>query len=304
MKIYILGVGGVGGYFGGLLAKAGQDVTFVARGDNYTALKENGLVVKSVAGDFTIKPVNVIDDISKINSPDLIFFIVKTYDTENVAKELNKVVNENTTIITFQNGVDNDIKIQKFIDNAKVYPGLAYIFSTKISPGVIDQVGGARKLIFGDRASQDNPKLEEIEKLMKDSGVDATFSKDIESDVWKKFINICTSSGMMAMLRENIGQVLSNPETKKEFEACLREAISVAKSLNVNLPDDIFETTMASNLNTAPNSKSSMLMDIENGRQTEIETLNGTLVRLAKEKGLKVPVNEKIYKSINSVPTN
>ena len=132
MKIYILGSGGIGGYFGSLFAKAGLDVTFIARGENYKAIKENGLIVKSVVGNFEIKPAKVIESISKITDPDLIIFSVKTYDTEIVAKELSSVVNENTIILTFQNGVDNDIRIRKIISNTQVYPGVAYVITAKI----------------------------------------------------------------------------------------------------------------------------------------------------------------------------
>ena len=129
MKIYIVGTGGVGGYFGGVLAKVGNDVTFVARGENFKAIRENGLIVKSVIGNFTVKAIKVIEKISEIKNPDLIIFTVKTYDTESVAKELDFVVNGKTIIITFQNGIDNDNEIKKYIQNAQVYPGVTYVVS-------------------------------------------------------------------------------------------------------------------------------------------------------------------------------
>lgn len=265
-----------------------HDVTFVARGENYKAIKEEGLIIRSVVGNFEIKPAQVIEKISEITNPDLIFFSVKTYDTESVSRELFPVVNRDTIILTFQNGVDNDNQIKKIINNAQVYPG------------VVEQTGGLRKLIFGDRENPNNPKLKEIEKLMKKAGVDATASDDITRDIWKKFMFICPFSGMTAFYRKTIGEIVSNPDTEKQYENCLREAISVAKAKGVNVSDHAFEEIMTISRNTAPNSKSSLLLDIKNGRRNEIETLNGILVRFAKELKIAVPVNELIYKTIKN----
>ena len=298
MKIYVVGSGGVGGYFGGLLAKAGNDVTFVARREHYQSIKENGLTVKSVTGDFEAKPAQVIENIAEIVNPDLIVFTVKTYDTDSTAKELASVVNKDTSIITFQNGVDNDNQIKKHIKNAQVHPGVAYVISTRTKPGVIEQTGGLRKLIFGDRNNPNNPKLRKIEKLMKDTGIDATASDDITRDLWKKFMFIVAFSGMTAVCRSSIGKVLSNPLTKSLYERCLREAVVVAKAMKVNVVDDAFESIMAISGNTAPDSKSSLLVDIENNRENEIETLNGSLVKFAKKHRTDAPINELIYGAI------
>jgi 2-dehydropantoate 2-reductase len=299
MKIYIVGTGGIGGYFGGLLAKSGADVTFLARGDNYQALKTNGLVVKSVAGNFAVKPVKVIQDISEIISPDLIIFSVKTYDTDDVAEELASVVTANTVILTFQNGIDNDTQIKKYIKNAHIYPGVAYVITAKTKPGLIDQTGGLRKLTFGDSQNPNNPKLKEIERLMQSAGINAVVSNDIIRDVWQKFMFICPFSGLTALHRKTIGELLSNPDTKKQYEACLEEAISVAKATNVNVSPNAFAEIMTTSQNTAPGSKSSLLIDIESNRKTEIETLTGTLVRFAHEKNINIPVNELIYKTLH-----
>lgn len=299
MKIYIVGTGGVGGYFGGLLAKAGNNVTFVARKESFSALKNDGLIVKSVVGDFEIKPAQVIENISKIKDPDLVLFTVKTYQTEEVAKELVKVINEKTIIISFQNGINNDEKIMKYISNTKVYPGVAMVISAKDGLNTISQTGGLRKLIFGDRSDPNNQKLKNIEMVMKDAGIDAVMSDDITRDLWKKFLFIIPFAGLTAMYRMTIGEILSNLSTKKQYEDCLNEVIRVAKSLNVNMVDNVFESIMTMTMNTVASAKSSLLIDVENNRQTEIETLHGTLIKLAKEKGVDVPINLEIYSKLN-----
>lgn len=298
MKIYIIGTGGLGGYFGGLLANSGLDVTFVAKGDSFQTIKENGLKIKSISGDFTIKPAKAINKISEIADPDLVLFTVKTYDTDETAKQLNPVTKKETVIITFQNGVDNDVRIKKYLDKAEVYPGVAYVISTKTAPGVITQTSGIRKLIIGDRKNLNNQKLKIIENIMKDANIDAAVSSDITIELWKKYVFILAFSGMTAVCRSPIGKILHEPTTKHLYEKCLTEAINVARSMKINISDDIFDSTMKLSKNMPYDSKSSLLIDIEQKRKNEIETLNGTLVKFAREININVPVNELIYGAI------
>ncbi len=303
MKIYIVGSGGVGGYLGGLLAIAGNDVTFLARGQHYQAIKENGLQINAVKGDFLVKPAKVISSSSEITNPDLVIFTVKTYDTESTAIELSKVVNENTAIITFQNGVENDLKIKQFIKVGKIFPGVAYLISTKVGPGTIEQIGGPGgigKFVIGDRNGSFGDLLGNITMVMKNAGIDASVSEDITQDVWKKFVFISAFSGMTAFYGKPIGGIVNDARLKDEYENCVKETIAVAKSLKVNLPEDTFETTMSTTIKTNPASKSSLLVDVEKGGKNEIETLNGKVVRYAKQQNIQVPINEKIYEKIKN----
>jgi 2-dehydropantoate 2-reductase len=295
VKIYTVGTGGVGGYFGGMLAKARDDVTFVCRGEQYKAVKANGLLVKSVAGDFTVKPAQVVEHISDISHPDLILFSVKTYDTETVAKELSSVVKKDTIIITFQNGVENDLRIKEQIKSDNIFPGVAYVISARTQPGVISQTGGLRKLIFGNRDRIHNPKLKDVELRMKKAGIDAVYSDDITRDLWKKFMFIVAFSGMTAVCKKPIGSVLSHKETEELYEICVREAIEVAKANSIRIEENAFESIMTISRNTAPESKSSLLLDIENNRRNEIETLNGALIQIANRVKIDVPMNTFIY---------
>ena len=298
MRIYVIGTGGVGGYLGGKLANAGNDVTFVARGEFYDVMKKDGLTVKTTDGKFVINPVQVIDNISKIENPDLVIVSVKTYDTQNVAQELNKYISSKTNIITFQNGIQNDLQLKKYIIQGNVYPGVAYIISSKEKPGVISQTGGLKRFIFGDRTKANSSELKQIEKIFNESGIDTIFSDDIEAELWKKYIFINAFSGFTALCRSDIGKILSNDFVYDLYKRCVKESISVADKLKINLPKNIFEDVINITDNTAPNSKSSLLIDIENHRKNEIETLNGTLVNIAKEHSIDVPINETIYFAI------
>lgn len=301
MNIYVIGTGGVGGFFGGLLAKAGENVVFVCRGDNYKAIKEKGLKIKSVIGDFCVEPAKVVDSIGKIENPDLIIFAVKTYDTEAVAKELISIINKDTIIITFQNGIENDLVIKKITGSNNVYPGVAYVISARTKPGMIEQTGGLRKLIFGDRDNSENYSLREVEKVMRTASIDASLSEDITRDLWKKYMFIVAFSGMTAVCRSPIGKVLADPITLDSYKRCVREAIKVAKAHGVAVASDALENIMTISKNTASGSKSSLLVDIENGRKNEIETINGTLVKLARRYKIDAPVNELIYGAIKLI---
>lgn len=300
MKTYILGTGGVGGYFGAKLAVTGADVTFVARGDHAEAIKKDGLLVKTVDGNLEVKPAKVITSIDHITDPDLILYCVKTYDTHKVASELKKVVTPKTNIITFQNGVDNDLKIKNIIPNASVYPGVAYIISKKSSPGTISQTGGACKMVFGDRTGQNPPSLEVVYKLMLEANINCVLTDQINLELWRKYIFIVPFAGMTTHIGMPIGQIRDNPELYETYQSCLREIIQLASLEGVALPLDIYEQTLALTQKTAPDSKSSLLHDLENGRPTELETIIGTALELSHKHGLVVPTIEMLYHSIKS----
>lgn len=295
MKTYVIGTGGVGGYFGGKLARAGNDVTFVARGEFYNTMHLNGLVVNTTEDNFVIKPVQVIDDINKITNPDLILITVKTYDTQAVMEKLRTVITPKTVIVTFQNGIDNDLRIGKYLQHDKVFPGIAYVISSKTDYGVITQTGGLKRLVFGARTKEMTKDLTEIANQFREAQIDTILSEDIERDLWKKFIFINAFAGFTAICRTAIGDIRSDNYTYALYKECVTETILVARSLKIDLPETILEDTMKLTANTASDSKSSLLIDIENNRQNETESLNGTLVRIAEKQGISVPITKVLY---------
>jgi 2-dehydropantoate 2-reductase len=301
MKIAIIGTGGVGGYFGGLLARAGEQVTFVARGEHFAKMRESGLTVKNVEGDFHLEHVNVVDSISKLERPDLVLITTKTYDRDSAARDLIQVVGPETIVIPIQNGIDNDVRVREILTVPQVYTGLAYIISARTAPGIIEQTAGPRTIIFGDRTNPSNPKLKQVESVMKSAGIRATFAEDIDRELWLKFLWITTFAGMTSMCRSPIGRIVNDPEAFRFYLACLDEALAVAQALKLKVgPADREEIVRKSEhyQHTGSQAKSSMLIDIENGRPTEIEALNGTLVRMAREAGVSVPHHEAIYHSV------
>ena len=302
MKIAIIGTGGVGGYYGGLLARTGEDVTFVARGEQYQALKQNGLSVRSVDSDFKISPVKVIDSVTDLESPDLILITTKTYDRDNVAQQLSRVVKDSSTIIiSLQNGIDNDLQIKKLLPVAKIYPGLTYIISARTAPAVIEQTAGPRTILFGERNNPENTELKIIEGVMRKAGIRASACADIDRELWTKFLWITTFAGMTALCRSSIGLIVKDEAAFALYIKCLDEGISVARAEGFIFSAEDRQKIIDKSeqyKNVGSDSKSSLLIDMENKRSTEIEALNGAIVRLAIKHGLQVPVHEAIYNSV------
>ncbi len=298
MRCHIIGVGGVGGYFGGLLARAGEDVTFIARGEHYRAMRESGLRVKSVRGDFHIPNPRVIESIGSIRNPELMLVFVKTYHTAEIAAALREVVRPETTIITFQTGLENDLEILKHVPAARVFPGLAYINSSRTAPGLIEQISGQRALVFGARGGDEDPVLAETERMFQNARLSATLSRCIEREMWIKLVWISALAGMTVLFRSEIGPVANHPEGYALFRKCLEEGFLLAKKRGAGLtPDD--RKTMIEKIeyfrSEGGSAKTSLLMDIEHGRRTEVETMHGTLVRHARELGIDVPALQVIY---------
>ncbi|MFN8390551.1 MAG: 2-dehydropantoate 2-reductase [Bdellovibrionota bacterium] len=297
MKIAVIGTGGVGGYFGGKLARAGHDVTFVARGAHYDALASRGLTVKAVDGDFQVHPLRVVDRIGKLDRPDLVLVATKTYDRDVAGAQLREVVSPSTTVIPLLNGIDNDLRLQALLPGTRVYAGLAYVISARTEPGVIVQSAGPRTLVFGERKNPENRALQAIASMMREAGIDATAAADIEEQLWIKFLWIVTFAGMTSVCRSSIGAIVNDPESYALLVRCCDEAIAVGRAEGVSIGD----VARAQILDKAEkyrtvgsDAKASMLVDIEHGRQTEIDSLNGAIVRLARSHGLSVPIHETI----------
>lgn len=296
MKEYLIGVGGVGGFYGGLLAESGADITLVSRGETFKAIQEDGLVLNRPDKVSFIHP-KVIEHISEITEPDLLILAVKSYHLETVSQELQRVVSPETTVITLQNGLDNDHQVLKNL-NCEVLPGLVLVASTKTAANVITQRGTQKKLVFGPRDGQVTPKMQEIERIFKEAGIDAKLTERIENKLWKKFLFVVSFSSATVAGMCPIGEALSNPLGLEVYKEVLREAMMVAGKEGVVFEPDIFETTLRGAMEFDPSAKSSLLVDLENHRQTEVEALQGVVLRLAEKHGVAVPVTREIYRKI------
>ena len=291
MKIAIFGSGGVGGYFGGRLAAAGEQVTFLARGAHLNALQHDGLHIESPLGNVHLPTVQATDRPQAIGPVDVVLFTVKLYDVETSAATLAPLIGPDTVVITLQNGVDAMDMVAQYVGDAHVAGGAAYIVAVIDKPGHIRHTT-AQQLVFGERDGRRSDRLIPFEQAGVRAGFQAKASEDVEADLWTKFVRLATWSGMTTVTRSPMGVVRDTPETFELMVAAIEEVIAVGKARGVNLPSDLMETTLAMIKNFPASSKSSMLEDIERGRRLELPWLSGAVVRLGKEAGVPTPIHQ------------
>jgi 2-dehydropantoate 2-reductase len=295
MRIAVIGAGGVGGYFGGLLQKSGQDVAFLARGEHLRALQERGLRVRSVHGDFELSSVRATDRPDKLGQPDLVLFTVKTYDTERAAAQIRPAVGPNTAVLTFQNGVDNPERIDRVLGVGTAMGGTVHIETTIAEPGVIAQTSPMRRVALGELDGRPSERAERARDAFQAAGLEATLSDNIRKALWEKFLFIVGMSGLSTLTRSPVGIVLAVPEVREMLAQAFAETAAVAEAEGVALDPDPVGRMMAFAQNLKPSMKSSMQRDLERGRRLEVESINGTVVRLGRAHGIPTPVNACIY---------
>jgi len=297
MKVLITGTGGVGGYFGGRLAKAGHDVTFIARGDHKKALEENGLIVKSINGDFSVKPVKVTDKISDADAPDLVIIAVKAWQVIDIAQQLKPIIGEHTMVLPLQNGVLASDELKEVLPAKNVLSGLCRIISKIDGPGKINHLAVDPTIVFGECDNSKTQRVEELEKTFNNSGFKGRVAPDIQADLWRKFISICVS-GLLGITRATYGEVREQKETRQMMRDLFDEIVSLAHTFKIGIEADFVDKTM-SFIDTFPyESTSSLTRDVWEGKPSELEYQNGTVVKLADKAGVDVPVNRFVYYSL------
>ena len=300
-KFAVVGVGGVGGYLGGMLANSGLDVTFVVRPPAAEVLKSKGLTLKTVDGEIVLPSVSAVESPSKLSNVDVVLLTTKTYDLEDAVMQLPETVQRNSMLITFQNGIDNDQRVKDKLARAEVFPGVAYIVSARTAPGVIEQSAGPRKFLIGERGQEINHKLADVALVMRDAGIDISVSPNIEKELWTKYIWILAFAGVTAACRSPIGRIVNDANGYRMFTRCVDEGITVARALNVNIGEAERSIVLgkADGYKTkGTGAKSSLAIDLDNGRRTEVEAIHGAIVRIASAMGIDVPTIETMYNSI------
>jgi 2-dehydropantoate 2-reductase len=298
MRIAVVGAGGTGGYFGGLLARAGEDVTFVARGANLQALRSRGLTVESrIAGSFTVA-VQATDEPSEVGPVDLVLFCVKTYDTDAAARSIRPLIRPSTMVLSLQNGVDNEGRIARAAGHPVGLGAAAYVVSAIKSPGVVAQTAGPGKIVLGELGGGESERTDRLREALQRAGIAAEVRPDIRTVLWQKFLFICAFSGVTAVSRLPIGTVLADPETSALFRGTSEEVEAVARADGIDLPDDCVEQAMTQATAVEPWGRGSLHGDLAGGRRLELESLNGEVVRRGREHRVSTPLNFAIYAAL------
>ncbi|MFQ5901258.1 MAG: ketopantoate reductase family protein [Thermodesulfobacteriota bacterium] len=289
MKTLIIGSGAVGGYFGALLVRAGNDVTFLARGEHLKAISRDGLTIKSINDSFNIK-VNAIERPDVNDRFDLLIFSVKGYDLNSACDSVKAVVGDKTTILSLLNGVESEEFLGNRFGIEKVVGGVAFIGSTIESPGIILHTA-AGFITFGEMDGRKSTRGKKIKEMFKRANIPCSISGDINRDIWSKMVWNVGFNAITAITNALVSDVLTEEWTRLIVEQSMEEAIKAAEKKGVILPDNIVSKTIAKT-ERAGKIKTSMLQDIERKKRTEIEFINGAIIRIGKEVGLYTPVNE------------
>jgi len=295
MKIVVVGTGGTGGYYGGLLSTQGHDVTFVARGAHLAAIQKNGLQVKSVHGDFAVSPASATDDPSRFPNPDLILFCTKTYSTEEAVQKIRPIVGKDTTILSLQNGIDAAERIGRVVGMEHMVGGATWISSAVEAPGIIKQVSDFRRVVVGELKGGRSARIQAIYEAFKATGITAELSENILKVLWAKFVFISSASGFGSLTRLPMAEYRAVPETRALIVRLMKEVEALARQQGIDLDPDVVEKTLAFIDNLGPKIKASMQLDVESGHRSEIESMIGVIGRKGRESGLETPVADAIY---------
>ena len=295
MNIVIYGTGGVGGYFGARLAQAGNNVTFIARGKQLEAIQNNGLKLISPKGDYLVKPANATDAISQITDIDLIFVCTKTWQVAEVAKKIKPVLTENTMVISLLNGVQNQDVLCSVIDKKHVLGGLCLIVSKVEDYGIINHMSFEPTIVFGELKGEISERALNIEKTLNEAGITNRLSNAIFKEIWTKFLYITTVSAIGALTRSTNGEMIASPEIYGLMKRTSEEIVAVAQAKGVAINAETIENTYKIIDSMPFNTTASLQRDMMEGKPSELEAQNGTVVRLGKELSVPTPVNDFIY---------
>jgi 2-dehydropantoate 2-reductase len=295
MRIAVVGAGGVGGGFGAALAKAGADVTFIARGAHLAAMQSAGLKIQGPRGDTHLVPTKATDDPAEIGTVDIVLFCVKLWDVESAGERIKPLIGPGTAVIPLQNGIDAPERLIPILGESAVMGGVAQISASITAPGVITQVGTFMRMIFGEFDGKRSQRAENFLALCQKAGFDATLSDQILTDLWMKFVLLATNASITALARQPIGQLRDDPDIRPVFIAAHQEVIDVARARGVTLPANALDKILEFNSHAPPTMKASMALDLERGNRLELPWLGGKVAELGRQLGVATPTHSVMY---------
>jgi 2-dehydropantoate 2-reductase len=298
MRIAVVGAGGVGGGFGAALAKAGADVTFIARGAHLAAMKSKGLRIEGGRGETHLVPTQATDDPKTVGPVDYVLFCVKLWDVESAGEHIKPLVGPNTAVIPLQNGIDAPERLLPILGPQAVMGGVAQISASIVEPGVVRQVGTFMRMLFGELDGAKSARGEALFEMCKKAGFDVVLSDQIVTELWLKFILLATNASVMALVRQPIGKLRDDPDMRPQFVAAYEEVIAVGKARGVKLPADTLDRMLAFNAGAPPTMKPSMALDLERGNRIELPWLGGKVVDLGRQLGVPTPTHTFMYAAL------
>ena len=295
MRIAVMAAGAVGGYFGGRLAASGADVHFIARGRHLEVLRRDGLRIESPLGDLHLAEVQADDNPAAIGPVDVVLFAVKLWDSEAAATTCRPLIGPETAVITLQNGIGNAARIASVIGMDHAVGGAAYIASVLAEPGLVRHGSGFARLMFGETDGSESLRLGAFLDACGAAGFDATLSRDVERDLWEKFVFLVGLSGITGLTREPIGPSLDDPDRRAFFHDLMKEVVAVGRADGVALDPDFADDRIAFAETMPADMRASLLGDLERGNRLELDWLAGEVVRRGRALGVSTPANAAVY---------
>lgn len=294
MNIVVVGAGGVGGYFGGMLSKAGFNVTFLVRGKTLEAIQNNGLQIKSINGDFTVHPT-ATNNYNELNDPELVILGVKSWQIETIAEKLKPIIGAHTMVLPLQNGADNADRLREILPHQNVLAGLCKIVSKIEAPGIINHFEYEPEIVFGEYDNAKTQRMQKLKEVFDMAGFKNTWSEDIHLDIWKKFLFIATVSGMGAITRSTFGVMREDEEIRQLLYQTANEIMAVANAKGIALTNQHVEMALAIVDRMDYDTTASMQRDFMEGKPSELQNFNGYIVEQGKQLHVITPINRFTY---------
>lgn len=298
MKIAFIGIGALGGYFGGRLAKAGNDVVFVARGAMLEALRKNGLRVESSLGDIALPQANAISDPASAGHVDAVFVTTKAWQLSDAAPQIRSMLGPETVVVPFQNGVEAHDQLTAALGPQHVLGGMCHIIAMVAAPGVIRHMGLDPLITIGEWNNARTPRLAKLVECLAAAGLEVRIPENIQVALWEKFEFIASFGGVGGVTRAPIGVMRSVPQTRSLLERAMQEIVGLAHACGVPVPDESVTNTMKFVDSLPPAGTASMQRDLVAGRPSELEAQSGAVVRLGRARGFSAPIHEFIYEAL------
>jgi len=296
MKIAMMGSGGVGGFFGGRLAHAGYDVSFVARGAHLAAMRERGLLIESQAhGDIRVPKVHATDDPAEIGPVDVVILSVKLWDTEAAIRQMRPMLKAGTAVLSLQNGVIKDDILRRELGEAPVMGGVCYVATTIGRPGVILQTGTMQRVVIGEYDGRASERSRGLHEALLKSGANAELSTDVRRAIWEKYAFLVGISATTTAMRTTIGPIRKNPRSRAFLLEIFRETVAVGRAHGIALPADYADACLARADGLPEEMTASMAHDLQRGNRLEVEWLSGGVAQLGAAAGVPTPANRAVW---------
>ncbi len=298
MRIAVVGAGGVGGAFGAALAKAGGDVTFIARGAHLAAMRASGLRVLSPRGDVHLRPTEATDQPASIGAVDFVLFCVKLWDVESAGAAIRPLIGPYTAVIPLQNGIDASERLVPILGKEAVMGGVAQISATIAEPGVIRQTGTFMRLVFGELDGRPSQRGAAFHALCQKAGFDSVNSDAILTALWEKFVLLATNSSVVALTRLPFGKLRDDPDVFALFAQGYAEVAAVGRARGIVLPVELEAKALQGTRTFPPEMMPSMAVDLLRGNRLELPWLAGKVVALGRELGVPTPTFDVMYAAL------